>query len=116
MALFITDECINCDACIAECPNKAIYPNGELWTMAEGTEISGSFKLYDGTEVDAYDEQEAKSDDFFFIVAEKCTECVGFHDEPQCAAVCPVDCCESDPEHIESEEELSEKQTLLHNE
>lgn len=29
MALKITDECINCDVCEAECPNQAIY-EGEL--------------------------------------------------------------------------------------
>jgi ferredoxin len=31
--------------------------------------------------------------DIYFIVRDKCTECVGFYDEPQCMAVCPVDCC-----------------------
>jgi len=25
MAIIITDECINCDACVSECPNNAIY-------------------------------------------------------------------------------------------
>ncbi len=29
----------------------------------------------------------------------KCTECVGFHDESQCASVCPVDACIADPDH-----------------
>jgi NAD-dependent dihydropyrimidine dehydrogenase PreA subunit len=29
MALKITDDCINCDACIAECPNTAIYEQDE---------------------------------------------------------------------------------------
>ncbi len=29
MALFITDECINCDVCEPECPNDAIY-QGEI--------------------------------------------------------------------------------------
>lgn len=27
----------------------------------------------------------------FRIKPEKCTECVGFFDEPQCVSVCPVD-------------------------
>ena len=27
---------------------------------------------------------------------DKCTECKGFHEEPQCAAVCPVECCVPD--------------------
>ena len=114
MAIIITEECINCDACLTECPNKAIYEGGEMWSMAEGTDLSGSFTLLDGSEIDAYDEQAPKSDDFFFIVTEKCTECVGFHDEPQCAAVCPVDCCEPDPDNSETEDQLTEKQALLH--
>ncbi len=29
MALYITDDCINCDVCEPECPNDAIY-QGEL--------------------------------------------------------------------------------------
>jgi ferredoxin len=29
----------------------------------------------------------------FYIVEEKCTECVGFYGRPQCAEVCPSDCC-----------------------
>ena len=33
----------------------------------------------------------------------------GFHDEPQCAAVCPVDCCLPDPEVVESKEQLLAK-------
>jgi ferredoxin len=48
--------------------------------------------LPDGTEVDAEDAQTPISDEVYYIVG-KCTECKGFHDEPQCAAVCPVDCC-----------------------
>ncbi len=43
------------------------------------------------------------------IDPEKCTECVGFFDEPQCAAVCPSGACVPDPEHRESREELEAK-------
>ena len=52
----------------------------------------------------------------FLIDPDKCTECKGFHDEPQCAAVCPVDCCVPDEERVESEEELMAKQSFLHRE
>ena len=41
-------------------------------------------------------------------------ECVGFHEEPQCAAVCPVDCCVPDDSHVESEEVLLGKQRFMH--
>jgi ferredoxin len=38
-----------------------------------------------------------------------CTECVGHYDEPQCVAVCPVECIIGDPEHVESAEQLDLK-------
>ena len=59
MALYITDECINCAACEPECPTEAIY----------------------------------EGDDIYEIDADKCVECDGHFDEPQCQEVCPVDCC-----------------------
>ena len=43
-----------------------------------------------------------------------CTECVGHFDEPQCAAVCPVDnCCISDPAYPETTDVLLDKATKL---
>ncbi len=50
----------------------------------------------------------------FVIDPGLCTECVGFHDEPQCAAVCPVDCCVDDPDHRETEETLLAKKAFMH--
>ena len=91
MAIKITDECINCDACEPECPNNAIYAAGEEWSYADGTNLSGTVTLHDGREADADEKHEAISDEFFYIVPDKCTECKGFHDEPQCASVCPVE-------------------------
>lgn len=36
----------------------------------------------------------------FVIDPAKCTECLGFFEEPQCVAVCPVeDTCVPDPAH-----------------
>ncbi len=75
MALLITDDCINCDMCLPECPNTAIF---------EGT------KVYE-------------------IDPDRCTECVGFYDNPTCKAVCPIDCIIQHPEHIESQKELLKK-------
>jgi ferredoxin len=115
MAIIITDECINCGACEPECPNTAIYEGAEDWKYSEGTSLTGSIKLKDGIEVDAEETQEAVSDEYYFIAADKCTECIGFHEEPQCAAVCPVDCCVPDDNHVETEEELLAKQKFLHN-
>lgn len=114
MAIMITDECINCGACEPECPNNAIYEGGVEWAISDGTNVEGSYELEDGKNVGVDDEQEPVSDDFYYIVPDKCTECVGFHEEPQCAAVCPVDCCVPDPEREESEEELLARKARLH--
>ena len=32
-------------------------------------------------------------DPIYVIDADKCTECEGFFDEPQCVEVCPIDDC-----------------------
>ncbi len=58
----------------------------------------------------------SEGDPIYVIDSNKCTECVGFFDEPQCVAVCPVDCCVPDPDHRETEEQLLEKKKKLHGE
>lgn len=115
MAIKITDECINCGACEPECPNNAIYEGAIEWKMSDGTNLqSGTYDLKFGDTIDVNAAQAPIDDDVYFIVPDKCTECVGFHEEPQCAAVCPVDCCVPDEDRIESEEELAERQKKLH--
>ena len=114
MAIKITDECINCGACEPECPNGAIYAGGDEWRFSDKTSVSGSFTSKSGITANADDAQPAISGDFYYIVTDKCTECAGFHDEPQCASVCPVDCCVPDEDHVESKEELSAKKATLH--
>ena len=81
MATMITSECINCGACEPECPNTAIYQGAVDWQALDGAM------------------HPALSNEIFYIVPEKCTECVGFHDHEACAAVCPVDCCVPEPGH-----------------
>ena len=39
---------------------------------------------------------------------------VGFHEEPQCAAVCPVDCCVPDEMYRETVDELLAKKERMH--
>jgi ferredoxin len=95
MATIITEECINCGACEPECPNTAIYEGG------------AEFEL-DGAN------QAAIMNDVYYIVPAKCTECVGFFDQEQCAAVCPVDCCIPDPNNLETEEALLARARRLH--
>lgn len=79
MALMITDVCINCDVCLPECPNDAIY---------QGPEI-------------------------YHIDPQRCTECVGHFDKPQCREVCPVDCIPLNPEYNETHAQLLEKYHAL---
>ena len=95
MATTITSECINCGACEPECPNTAIYSGGAPW------ELNG-------------ETHPAIAEDIYYIVPEKCTECVGFYDHEACAAVCPVDCCIPDPNNLESEAVLIERAKVLH--
>ena len=113
MAIKITDECINCAACEPECPNTAIYEPGAEWAYADGTQLQ-VLELENGETVSAFRKHEPVSPEYYYIVANKCTECTGFHEEPQCAAVCPVDCCIPDPEYVESKEELEAKKAWMH--
>jgi ferredoxin len=114
MAIKITEECINCGACEPECPNNAIYEGGAEWSISDGTTVTGSYVLLDGTVVDANDRLPALSTDTYYITPNKCTECQGFHEEPQCASVCPVDCCVPDEDHVETAEQLLARKELLH--
>ncbi|MBW7848874.1 MAG: YfhL family 4Fe-4S dicluster ferredoxin [Rhodospirillales bacterium] len=80
MALYITDDCTSCDACVPVCPNTAI----------------------------------SAGDVIYHIDPDRCTECVGAEDEPQCVLVCPADCILKDPNHEESQDELQAKYERLH--
>src|SRR3990172_493660 len=96
MATMITSECINCGACEPECPNTAIYQGAVEWQAPDGAMHA------------------ALSNDIFYIVPEKCTECVGFYDHEACAAVCPVDCCVPNPEIPEAESVLLARARVIH--
>ena len=98
MALLITDECISCGACLPECPNEAIF---ETRSDAE----SKGYEVSEGQDM---------GDNIYIITHQRCTECVGHFDEPQCAAVCPVDnCCVPDLAYPETTEALLEKARQL---
>ena len=43
------------------------------------------------------------------IDPDKCTECVGHFDEPQCQQLCPVACIPIDPQHQETPSQLQAK-------
>ena len=95
MSTMITEECINCGACEPECPNTAIYEGGAEWE-------------------DRGETHSTLTEDIYYIVPQKCTECVGFFDQEQCAAVCPVDCCVPNPQDVETEEQLIAKARVIH--
>jgi ferredoxin len=95
MALLINEECINCGACQPECPNEAIYVGGEDYE-------------YNGQTLSAL------SQDYYYVVPEKCTECVGFHDSEQCVAVCPTEACVKDSGRVETRDQLLAKVRALH--
>lgn len=105
MAIMITTECINCGACEPECPNTAIYEGGASWALAG--------QSYGDGDASPAGANGFWSADYYYIVPDKCTECETFHDEPQCAAVCPVDCCVPDPNYVESKEQLQAKVAYL---
>lgn len=114
MAIKITEDCINCGACEPECPNGAIYENAAEWRFSDKTGVTGNFSGKSGMTSGADDSHAAISNDYYYVVTDKCTECIGFHEEPQCASVCPVDCCVPDPDNAESKEELLAKKAQLH--
>lgn len=114
MAIHITEECINCGACEPECPNTAIYESGAKWNFADGTKLNGPIDFGGGIVIDSADRQAPVSNEIYYIVPQKCTECTGFHEEPQCAAVCPVDCCVPDPENVDTKEELLARKEWMH--
>ncbi len=53
MALYITDECINCDVCEPECPNEAITQGEEIYVIAAKlcTECVGHYETSQCVEV-----------------------------------------------------------------
>ncbi|MFY9269737.1 MAG: 4Fe-4S dicluster domain-containing protein [Candidatus Manganitrophaceae bacterium] len=105
MSLLITSECIACAACLPECPNEAIYENRSD-CESKGYKLTG--------EEGGGQLSHATGDNIYVITYERCTECVGHFDEPQCAAVCPVsDCCISDPTYPEKMDVLLDKAKKL---
>lgn len=51
--------------------------------------------------------------EIYEIDPNKCTECVGHFNEPQCVQVCPVNCIPINPAHVESKEQLMHKYERL---
>jgi ferredoxin len=61
MSVIIDDSCITCDACLQNCPVDAIVD----------------------------DMNNPTGESRYYVQPEKCVECVGIFDDPQCASICP---------------------------
>lgn len=76
MSLKITNKCINCGICELECPNNAIYEGGVKWN---------------------YNNKKKKrkyiSKKHYYIVPNKCTECIGYYKYSKCLLICPINNC-----------------------
>lgn len=67
----ISDDCINCKACVFVCSTEAIYKPGENWKENK--------KFF-----------APRSTEHYFIVSSKCNKCYGFK-EIKCMSICPMD-------------------------
>jgi ferredoxin len=55
----------------------------------------------------------SQGEDVYVINPSLCTECVGHFDRPQCKEVCPVDCIITNPDVVETREQLDQKYRAL---
>lgn len=67
----------------------------------------------DACEPECPNEAISTGEDFCEIDPHRCTQCVGHYNEPQCIAICPVDCIIVHPDHQETREELEKKYRCL---
>lgn len=70
----INDFCINCGACIVECPREAIFEFGEKYQNINST-------------------RQPLSLDHYFISTEICDKCAGLR-KKKCIEVCPMNAIE----------------------
>lgn len=54
-----------------------------------------------------------QDEEIYAIHPDRCTQCVGHFENPQCVEVCPVDCILPDRKHAETEEQLQAKYRRL---
>ena len=55
----------------------------------------------------------SQGEEIYVIDSKLCTECVGHYEVPQCVEVCPVDCIISNPELVETKDQLQKKYLSL---
>jgi ferredoxin len=101
----ISNSCNNCGICEILCPYQAIYPRGINWRK-----VQNKYLIFCDEPVNADD---FRSLEHYYIVPDKCTECVGKYPEPICAAACSISCLDKDKSRPESEEHLFAKKEYL---
>jgi ferredoxin len=105
MPFKISNDCINCGICEIICPYNAIYPGGVNWRKIHNRYFTFC------EDISFYDDFWSR--EHYYVVPDKCTECVGKYPQPICKSVCPVKGCAIDKDHWESEEHLYAKKDYL---
>lgn len=105
MPMKINENCTNCGICEMLCPYNAVYPGGVNWRKIHNRYF-------------VFCEEEVIHDDFwspyhFYVVPDKCTECIGKYPEPICKTACTKNAMIKDGVHWESEEHLFAKKDYL---
>jgi len=54
-----------------------------------------------------------QGEEIFVIDPDRCTECVGHYDKPQCIESCPVDCIIANPDRVEGPDKLLAKYKIM---
>jgi ferredoxin len=98
MAIIITDECINCGACEPGVPIQQYMKVQMIGDTKDGTKLKGRWFYLMGLKWMLKMHKRRYLMRYITLFQENVRN--GFHDEPQCAAVCPVDCCIPDDEHV----------------
>ena len=93
MSIIITDDCINCSACEAECPSNAVYPKLENDNEKDNLYINNKALVLGYVSYEHY-----------FVNQNLCNNCKGVFDMPRCNSVCPVSCCLTEDEYLCSDD------------
>jgi len=67
----------------------------------------------DVCEPDSTHDAISQAEELYVIDTKLCAECVGHYEVPQCVEVCPVDCIITNPEQIETNDQLQKKYLSL---
>lgn len=105
MPMKITTDCTNCGICEILCPYAAIFPARVNWRK-----IHNRYFIFCE---DTLLHDDFWSKEHYYIVPDKCTECIGKYPEPICKTGCIKKAIEIDRTHWESEEHLYAKKKYL---